>query len=121
MIFLGTRLYMQEINKSSSEARGTAVVLLNTRMLGNFTSVEEMNKPNSKLPWGNHISLLHVPIPKLLTNSEEQFPDNALDFVWKAQKIIRSKRHSWGIHLTAGFLEILNKFGGHEVCNMVIL
>lgn len=121
MIFLGTRLYMQEINKSSSEARGTAVVLLNTRMLGNFTSVEEMNKPNSKLPWGNHISLLHVPIPKLLTNSEEQFPDNALDFVWKAHKIIRSKRHSWGIYLTAGFLEILNKFGGHEVCNMVIL
>ncbi|KAL6218453.1 hypothetical protein ACLB2K_011666 [Fragaria x ananassa] len=114
MIFLGTRLYMQEINKSSSEARGTAVVLLNTRMLGNFTSVEEMNKPNSKLPWGNHISLLHVPIPKLLTNSEEQFPDNALDFVWKAHKIIRSKRHSWGIYLTAGFLEILNKFGGHE-------
>ncbi|XP_050366074.1 wax ester synthase/diacylglycerol acyltransferase 2-like [Argentina anserina] len=113
MIFLGTRLYMPDINKSSSEARGTAVVLLNTRMMGNYTSVQEMTKPNSKLPWGNHISLLQVPIPKLLTNGEEQI-DNALDFVWKAHNIIRSKRHSWGIHLTAGFLEILNKFGGHE-------
>ncbi|PRQ23992.1 putative transferase [Rosa chinensis] len=114
MIFLGTRLYIQETNKSLSKARGTAIVLLNTKMMGNYTSVQEMIKLNSKLPWGNHLSLLHVPIPKLLTNSEEQFSDNALDFVWKTQKIIRSKRHSLGIHLTAGFLEILNKFGGHE-------
>ncbi|CAB4289665.1 unnamed protein product [Prunus armeniaca] len=90
MIFLGTRLYMQRIDKSSRKARGTAVVLHNTRMMGDYTSIQEIIKPNSKMPWGNHITFLH------------------------AQKIISMKRNSLAIYLTSRFLEILNRFGGHE-------
>ncbi|CAB4320034.1 unnamed protein product [Prunus armeniaca] len=90
MIFLGTRLYMQRIDKSSRKARGTAVVLHNTRMMGDYTSIQEIIKPNSKMPWGNHITFLN------------------------AQKIISMKRNSLAIYLTSRFLEILNRFGGHE-------
>ncbi|XP_009335177.2 wax ester synthase/diacylglycerol acyltransferase 11-like [Pyrus x bretschneideri] len=120
MIFLGTRLYMQEINRSSSKARGTAVVLLNTRMMGKYTSIQEMMKPDSKMPWGNHFTFLHVPIPNLSLpeDHDHDFPadqySNALDFVWEAQKIITRKRSSLAIYLTCRFLEFLNKFGGHE-------
>ncbi|KAL6269407.1 hypothetical protein ACE6H2_026318 [Prunus campanulata] len=117
MIFLGTRLYMQQIDKSSSKARGTAVVLLNTRMMGDYTSIQEMIKPNSKMPWGNHFTFLHVPIPNLFLPEDDhhhEYSNIALEFVSKAQKIISTKRNSLAIYLTSRFLEILNRFGGHE-------
>ncbi|CAL9020502.1 unnamed protein product [Prunus brigantina] len=117
MIFLGTRLYMQEIDKSSRKARGTAVVLLNTRMMGDYTSIQEMIKPNSKMPWGNHFTFLHVPIPNLFLPEDDhphEYSSIALEFVSKAQKIISTKRNSLAIYLTSRFLEILNRFGGHE-------
>ncbi|KAH0976383.1 hypothetical protein GBA52_026102 [Prunus armeniaca] len=117
MIFLGTRLYMQRIDKSSRKARGTAVVLHNTRMMGDYTSIQEIIKPNSKMPWGNHITFLHVPIPNLFLPEDDhhhEYSNIALEFVSKAQKIISMKRNSLAIYLTSRFLEILNRFGGHE-------
>lgn len=80
MVFLGSRLYMQEMNQSSREAHSTALVLLSTRIMGNYTSIEEMVKPDSKSPWGNHFAFLQVPIPKLTEFS------NALDFVLTMKK-----------------------------------
>lgn len=119
MIFLGTRLYMQEIDKSSRKARGTALVLLSTRMMVDYTSIQEMTKPNSKMPWGNRFTFLHVPIPNLFLPEDDhhhECSNIALEFVSKAQKIIRTKRNSLAIYLTSRFLEMLNRFGGHEVC-----
>ncbi|TQD75014.1 hypothetical protein C1H46_039454 [Malus baccata] len=114
MVFLGSRLYMQEMNQSSREAHSTALVLLSTRIMGNYTSIEEMVKPDSKSPWGNHFAFLQVPIPKLTEFS------NALDFVWEAQKIIKKKRNSLAIHFTSELLKMLNRFGGHEAASRYI-
>ncbi|XP_048439937.1 wax ester synthase/diacylglycerol acyltransferase 4-like [Pyrus x bretschneideri] len=114
MVFLGTRLYMQEMNQSSREAHSTALILLNTRVMGNYTSVEEMVKPDSKSPWGNHITFLQIPIPNLTEFS------NTLDFVWKAQKTIKTKRNSLAIYFTSGLLQMLNRFGGHEAASRFI-
>ena len=44
---------MQEISYKSSESQSTALVLLNTRMMTGYKSIEGMLKPNSKAPWGN--------------------------------------------------------------------
>lgn len=88
------------------------MVVLSTRMNVDYTSIQEMIKPKSKdISWGNRFTLLHIPIPELT----DDFSD-ALDFVWKAQKLIRTKRNSLATYLTAAFLEILNKVGGPEVC-----
>ncbi|CAN6570243.1 unnamed protein product [Malus baccata var. baccata] len=114
VVFLGARLYMQEMNQSSREAHSTSLVLLNTRIMANYTSIEEMIKPDSKSPWGNHFTFLQVPIPKLTEFS------NVLDFVWKAQKIINQKRNSFTIYFISGLLEMLNKFGGHEAASRYI-
>ncbi|KAM1717981.1 hypothetical protein ACFX11_025750 [Malus domestica] len=114
VVFLGARLYMQEMNKSSREAHSTSLVLLNTRIMANYTSIEEMIKPDSKSPWGNRFTFLQVPIPKLTEFS------NVLDFVWKAQKIINQKRNSFTIYFISWLLEMLNKFGGHEAASRYI-
>ncbi|CAN6570230.1 unnamed protein product [Malus baccata var. baccata] len=114
MVFLGSRLYMQEMNQSSREAHSTALVLLNTRIMTNYTSIEEMVKPDSKSPWGNHFTFLHVPIPKLTEFS------NVLDYVWKTHKIIKQKRNSSAIYFTSGLLKMLNKFGGHEAASRYV-
>jgi hypothetical protein len=80
IIFLGTRLCMKEISHESSKAQSTTLVLLNTRMIRGYKSLEEMVEPDSEAPWGNRFSYLHVSIPK--------FGDakslNPLEFVWEA-------------------------------------
>ncbi|KAM1189545.1 hypothetical protein ACFX2J_025205 [Malus domestica] len=114
MVFLGSRLYMQEMNQTSREVHSTSLVLLNTRIMANYTSIEEMVKPDSKSPWGNHFTFLHVPIPKLTEFS------NVLDFIWKTHKIIKQKRNSSAIYFTSGLLRMLNKFGGHEAASRYV-
>ncbi|KAM1956207.1 hypothetical protein FF1_025425 [Malus domestica] len=73
VVFLGARLYMQEMNKSSREAHSTSLVLLNTRIMANYTSIEEMIKPDSKSPWGNRFTFLQVPIPNGLLEMLNKF------------------------------------------------
>ncbi|KAK4845361.1 hypothetical protein QYF36_004094 [Acer negundo] len=53
IIFLGTRLYMEENSDGSSKANLTALVLLNTREFHGYIPVKEMIKPDSKTPWGS--------------------------------------------------------------------
>ncbi|XP_062150396.1 wax ester synthase/diacylglycerol acyltransferase 4-like [Alnus glutinosa] len=110
IIFLGTRLYMQEISHKSSKAHSTALVLLNTRMIRTYKSVKEMVEPDSESPWGNRFAFLHVSIPKF-KDAESLDP---LEFVWEAHKIIKRKRSSFGLHLTSRLLEIMKKFRGPE-------
>ena len=111
IIFLGTRLCMQEISYKSSESQSTALVLLNTRMMTGYKSIEEMLKPNSKVPWGNRSTFLHVPMPKF----KDHRSSNPLEFVWTASKIIKKKKSSLGFYLTGRLLEIVKKLRGPEI------
>nr|XP_048328440.1 wax ester synthase/diacylglycerol acyltransferase 4-like [Ziziphus jujuba var. spinosa] len=110
IIFMGTRLYMQEINHESIKSESTALVVLNTRMRGgDYKSVKEMLNPETKMPWGNRFSFLHVEIPTL-----SEFT-NPIDFVTHAHRIIKKKRSSYAVYLNGLLLEVLKILGGHEV------
>ncbi|XP_008227240.1 PREDICTED: O-acyltransferase WSD1-like [Prunus mume] len=110
IIFLGTRIYMQEVTQKSSNERCTALVLLRTRNIEGYTSIKEMIEPNNaKMSWGNQFAFLHLPVPKSTETS------NPLDFVWEAQKMIKKKRSSAASYLTSWLLDVLKKFRGPEV------
>ncbi|KAF3444100.1 hypothetical protein FNV43_RR13790 [Rhamnella rubrinervis] len=109
IVFYGTRLYMQEINKESSNSRSAALVVLNTRMIGgDYKSIQEMMNPNNRMPWGNKFSFMHISIPKL-----KECP-NPLDFVWHAQKIITRKRRSLVVYLNSIIVEVVKRLRGPE-------
>uniref|UniRef100_A0A6N2KVW3 O-acyltransferase WSD1 C-terminal domain-containing protein n=1 Tax=Salix viminalis TaxID=40686 RepID=A0A6N2KVW3_SALVM len=61
-----------------------------------------MVKPKAESPWGNHFAFLHVQLPELVASTE------------KAQQIIKRKRSSLAVYLTAAFIEIVKKLKGHE-------
>ncbi|KAH7533244.1 hypothetical protein FEM48_Zijuj04G0109700 [Ziziphus jujuba var. spinosa] len=116
IIFLGSQLYMQEISisqeanniSSGSESHSTALVLLNTRMLGDYKSIKEMTKHKADMPWGNRFTFLHIPIPSLTKLS------NPLDFVYYSQKLVARKRNSFDVYLTSMLLDIMKKLGGAD-------
>ncbi|XP_012460815.1 wax ester synthase/diacylglycerol acyltransferase 4 [Gossypium raimondii] len=110
IIFLGTRLYMQEGRNKLNNEHSTALVLLNTRAIREYKSVKEMHKPCAEKVWGNQFAFLHVSMPELI--SLESL--NPIDFVWKAQKLIQRQRNSGAIFLTARLLEWFRKFKGPE-------
>ncbi|XP_061362896.1 wax ester synthase/diacylglycerol acyltransferase 11-like isoform X1 [Gastrolobium bilobum] len=110
VIFYGIRLYMQEIDNKARKANSTGLVMLSTRNIGSYQSVQDMTKADSKSPWGNHISFLHVSIPKLSQASLS----NPLEFVWKAQKIIKRKRNSFTVFLIEWLLDMELKLRGPE-------
>jgi hypothetical protein len=104
---------MQEMSKGSSDhSNCTALVMLNTRMFRSYQSIKEMVKPKAESPWGNHFAFLHVQLPELVASTEL----NPIEFIRKAQQIIKRKRSSLAVYLTAAFIEIVKKLKGHEVC-----
>ncbi|WJX44861.1 hypothetical protein P8452_31792 [Trifolium repens] len=107
IIFYGIRLYMEEMNNKTKTSNSTAVVMLNTRNIGGYQSLKEMQKPESKSLWGNQISFLQISIPKLSQS-------DPLEFVWKARKLIKRKRRSFGIHLIGLLLNLEMKLNGPE-------
>ncbi|ONK71872.1 uncharacterized protein A4U43_C04F13250 [Asparagus officinalis] len=110
IIFYGMQLYLQAAGQETKPAKVTALVLLNTRAIRTYQPLKEMARRDSKVPWGNHFAFLHVSIP---TNKD---PENAdpLHSIRRAKKIIKAKRNSLGVYLTAGILEIMRKFRGSE-------
>lgn len=108
-IFLGARMYMERVSQGSGSACSTSLVLLNTRMLGGYKPVQEMLKPDSEAPWGNHFAFLKIPIPKL---GDAEAKNNPLKFVINARKIIKRKRSSIGVYLTAKYLRLVARFRG---------
>lgn len=106
-IFLGARMYMETVSQGSGSACSTSLVLLNTRMLGGYKPVQEMLKPEA--PWGNHFAFLKIPIPKL---GDAEAKNNPLKFVINARKIIKRKRSSIGVYLTAKYLRLVARFRG---------
>ncbi|KAL2894002.1 O-acyltransferase WSD1, partial [Bienertia sinuspersici] len=109
IIFMGIRLYMQEIDTETSKSQSTALVLLNTRNIRGYMSIEEMTKTHTKL-WGNQFAFLHVAMPKLINDNFS----NPLDFIYETQKQITRLRNSPAISLTAQCLEIARKCKGSE-------
>jgi len=87
-------------------------VVLNTRNIGGYKSVQDMLNPDNKSLWGNQFSFLHVGLPKLV-NGQYSSP---LDFVAHAQRLIKRKRNSLAAYLTGQFLEMIRKLRGPEVC-----
>lgn len=111
-ISYGTRLYMEEMDFKSSTSNSTALVVLNTRATGGYKSVSEMIKPNSEMPWGNHIAFMHVQLPKLRASLSSSKP---LDFVFDARQSILRKRNSAAVYLNAILLQVIRKIRGSEV------
>ncbi|CAJ2668952.1 wax ester synthase/diacylglycerol acyltransferase 11-like [Trifolium pratense] len=109
IVFYGTRLYMQEMDSKSKTSNSTALVLLNTRNIEGYQSIDDMlNTKKSKGLWGNKITFLHVPIPKL----NETKILNPLDFIHDTHNIINRKKQSLAVALTGTLLEIEGKFRG---------
>jgi hypothetical protein len=116
VIFLGTRLYMQAMNPEKMNANSTALVLLNTRNIAGYKSVNEMVEPNPESKWGNQFGFLHVSVPTL-SKTESSKP---LSFIYKAKDVIQRKRNSAAVFLTGKLLETLRKHRGPEVSTQLI-
>lgn len=108
IIFMGLRLYMEEMEKNSGEVAATALTIVNTRVIGSYRPATEMAKPESKGLWGNQLSYLEIMIPKM-TNT------NPLEFVMAAHRSINNKRTSFTLHVMAHLLNLLRKLRGHQV------
>ena len=103
---------MKEMNHDVfSKSNTTALVLLNTRNIVGYKSVEEMLKPKADKKWGNQFAFLHVSIPKLGYAESS----NPVCFVFKAKKLIKRMRNSAVLLLTAKLLEAIRKYRGPEV------
>ncbi|XP_027352697.1 O-acyltransferase WSD1-like [Abrus precatorius] len=110
IVFYGTRLYMQDMDSKSNTAHSTALVLLNTRNIKGYQSINDMLNTKAKGPWGNKITFLHVPIPKL---SESKI-SSPLQFIWDSHNIIKRKKQSLAVALTGTLLDVEGKFRGQE-------
>ncbi|XP_071717664.1 wax ester synthase/diacylglycerol acyltransferase 4-like [Rutidosis leptorrhynchoides] len=118
MIFLGTRLYMEEANDedkndhSNANVNATALVLLNTRSIGGYKSVDEMVQKQEALKlWGNQCAFLHIPLPKL---GQYDPSLNTLKFVQETHTVIDRKKNSAAVYLNGMLLESLRKYRGPE-------
>lgn len=117
VIFLGTRLYMEE--RSDGELRNgkaTALVLLNTRNIGGYRSTKEMVRSDGgdSSKWGNRFAFMHVAAPKSSNSSSSSSSSNPVDFVSKAREIIQRKRNSSAVLLTGKVLDTLRHYSGPE-------
>ncbi|KAI3872035.1 hypothetical protein MKX03_009895 [Papaver bracteatum] len=111
IIFYGTRQYMEASSKGSGNAHSTALVLVNTREITTYQTVQGMAKADTKAPWGNNFGFIHVPIPEMI-NAKTYDP---IDYVSKATKMITEKKNSVAVSLTGSFLEKLRRFKDSEV------
>ncbi|XP_058730388.1 wax ester synthase/diacylglycerol acyltransferase 4-like [Vicia villosa] len=116
MIFYGIRLYMEEMNEKTKTSNSTALVMLNTRNIGGYQSLKEMQKPEYKGLWGNKISFLQIPIPK----PNQSGILNPLEFVWEAREVIKRKKSSFSVHLIGLLMDLEMKLRGPEAVSKII-
>ncbi|XP_057792476.1 wax ester synthase/diacylglycerol acyltransferase 4-like [Salvia miltiorrhiza] len=108
VVFLGIRMYMQAMKQELTNAKSTALVLLNTRNIRTYKTISEMVEPDDDdSSWGNRFAFLHVPLPRMAADP--------LSFVLKANKLVRRKKNSAAIILTGKLLDALRKLRGPEV------
>ncbi|KMT02390.1 hypothetical protein BVRB_9g205030 [Beta vulgaris subsp. vulgaris] len=116
IIFFGTRLYMQATGRDFCNSESTALVLLNTRNIDGYKSIQEMVKNDSETKWGNQFAFMHVALPALIDNKSS----NPLEFISEAKEIIKRKKNSLGVYLTGQSLELIRKCRGPEVAAQFI-
>ncbi|CAK8577025.1 unnamed protein product [Lathyrus sativus] len=116
MIFYGLRLYMEEMNEKTKRANSTAIVMLNTRNIGGYQSLKEMQKPENKGLWGNKLSFLQIPIPKL----NQSGISNPLEFVWEAREVIKRKKSSFSVYLIGLLMDLEMKLRGPEAVSKIV-
>eukprot|EP00253_Pinus_taeda_P026266 PITA_26266 len=92
--------------KQLNNSRITALCLLNTRVLAGIQSIEEMLKPETQAPWGNHFAFLHVPVPIMGKVG------NPLEFVKRAKRIIDRYKMSLAVFCNAAILRWLARLEG---------
>lgn len=114
IIFFGTRLYMQQTGQDHlTKSNSTALVLLNTRNIAGYKSVDEMVNPDPNTKWGNQFGFIHVSIPELIRGDDESSID-PIKFVFEAHEIIKRKKNSAAVFLTGKLLDTLRKYIGPE-------
>ncbi|KAI3515466.1 hypothetical protein L1887_14362 [Cichorium endivia] len=112
MIFLGTRLYMEATREEARNARSTALVVLNTRSMGAYKSVDEMlHNQEAKSLWGNKCLFLHISIPKL---HQTHGPLNPLKFVLETKNMINNNRNSFAVYLNGMLIDSIGKYRSPE-------
>ncbi|KAI3887634.1 hypothetical protein MKW92_052724 [Papaver armeniacum] len=114
IIFYGIRLYMETTSKGSGNARSTALVILNTRNITAYQSVEEMGKPTTNGPWGNNFAFVHVSVP-------DGGDSGPLEYVFKAKKMMTKMKNSLVVYVTGRLLELMRKLRGPEGTSKYIL
>ncbi|CAI0548792.1 unnamed protein product [Linum tenue] len=131
-VFLGTRMYMKEMEPGSEDAETTSIVVLNTRMLRSYNSVHDMMMSKAtESPWGNHFAFLHVGLPKLMVGGATGNDDNggrqestmarrSLEFLKATQKVIQKKRSSVAVHLNGGLIQLYRKLRGSEAASSYV-
>lgn len=95
--------------KQMKNLRVTALCMLNTRALAGIQNMDEMLKPKSQAPWGNHFGFLHLRVP-IMGKVE-----NPLEFVRRAKRIIDRHKMSLGVFINAGILRTLARLKGTQV------
>ncbi|KAI3922191.1 hypothetical protein MKX01_005880 [Papaver californicum] len=93
LVFYGSHLYSQTVvDEKSLVSSTTGLVLLNTRMVNGYRSLEDMVEKDL---WGNHFSFIHLAIPSDAnaggTNAQENKVD-PLSFIFKAKKTNKEKQ-----------------------------
>lgn len=99
----------------STKSNSTALVLLNTRNIAGYKSVDEMVNPDPNTKWGNQFGFIHVSIPELIRGDDESSID-PIKFVFEAHEIIKRKKNSAAVFLTGKLLDTSRKYIGPEVC-----
>ncbi|OUZ99816.1 O-acyltransferase [Macleaya cordata] len=123
IVFYGTHLYSQAVAvdktttpSRTSNSRRTALVLLNTRMINGYRSLEDMIEKDL---WGNHFSFIHLSIPSYSTSTDQEKVD-PLSFILKAKKTIKRNRNSMSIYLNSALLRLVGSIKGPEAISQYV-
>ncbi|KAG0447584.1 hypothetical protein HPP92_028258 [Vanilla planifolia] len=116
VVFYGMQIYIKAREGDAGRSRAgktkvTALLLLNTRNIKNYQSLEDMRRPGAESRWGNHFGFIHVSVP-FSPDADQVDP---LSFVVKGKQIIRAKMNSLGVYLTGKLLEWMRMRNGPEV------
>ncbi|KAG9450974.1 hypothetical protein H6P81_010939 [Aristolochia fimbriata] len=111
VMFYGIHLYNKRMGQTSQHM--TSLVLLNSKMINGYQSIQEMLETRS---WGNNFTFIQVSIPSC-ENVDEV---NPLIFISKASAIIKKKRNSLEVFIIGILLKTLRKIRGYEAVSRYI-
>lgn len=94
--------------KQMKKSKLTALCLINMRSIAGLETIEDMLKPKSQVPWGNHFGFLPLRVPtagKL---------DHPLEFVRRAKRDLDRHKISLGVFINAKIMTWLSRFKGPQ-------